>query len=119
MSIPVGLLNLTLTIKRRVLQGRDSLGNPVYGQPTTGAGWVTIYTGLPARLAFSSKPIAFSKEGERITPNGIMYYNPGYTLLPEDRVITPEGIEYTIISVVAGRAIGNTIDHHEAVLQLP
>jgi hypothetical protein len=118
MSIPIALLAQTVTIRRRQSTGRDSLNNPVYGAPTDGLGWSTIYEQVPVRLAFSSKMIRFVPEGERITPNGVMYYNTDYILKPEDRVLTSDGIEYTVISVVEGR-MGLTIDHYEAILQLP
>lgn len=116
--IPTGLLVQTVNIRRRQSTGTDSLNNPVYGAPTSGLGWNTVYQGMPVRLAFSSKLINFVKEGERIRPNGVVYYNLPYILLPEDRVLTTDGIEYTVISVVEGR-MGFTIDHFEAIVQLP
>jgi hypothetical protein len=73
---------------------------------------------MPVRLAFSSKLIKFAKEGERIIPTGVMYYNTDYLLKPEDRVLTTDGIEYVATSVVEGRT-GATIDHYEVVLTLP
>ena len=116
--IPIALLSQTVTIKRRTSQGVDSLNNPVYGAPTGGLGWNTIYENVPVRLAFSSKVIKFVPEGERITPNGVMYYNTDYKLKAEDRVLTTDGIEYTVVSVVEGR-MGATVSHYEAILQLP
>ena len=117
--IPISLLNSKVTIKRRQSQGTDSLNNPTYGAPTGGAGWATIYNDVPVRLAFSSKMVRFAPEGERILPTGVMYYNSGFSLKAEDRVITADGIEYNIISVIAGNVIGSIVDHFEAVLQLP
>lgn len=119
MPLPYLLLNTNVNIKRRKSTGRDSLNNPNYGTPTSGAGWSTVYQNIPVRFAFSSKPLQFSPEGERITPNGTMYYNPGPILMPEDRVLTDTGIEYNIVSVVPGYGFGKTVDHYEAVLQLP
>ncbi len=116
--IPIALLNQKVTIKRRQSTGRDSLNNPDYGAPTDGLGWNTVYNEVPVRLAFSSKLIRFVPEGERITPNGVMYYNTDFKLRPEDRVLTADGIEYTVVSVVEGR-MGMTISHYEAILQLP
>lgn len=117
--LPSNILNSLVTIKRRVSTGTDSLGNPIYGNPTLGVGWSTIFNNVPVRLAFGSKPIQFSPEGERITPNGVMYYNGGYNIIPEDRVLTANGIEYVVVSVVAGYVFGSVVDHYEAVLALP
>ena len=117
--LPINILNEYVTIKRRVTTGTDSLGNPIYGTPTSGIGWSTIYTNVPVRLAFSAKPIEFAHEGERITPNGTMYLNSGYDLKPEDRVLTSDSIEYTIISIVPGYTFSKVVDHYEVLLQLP
>lgn len=117
--IPVNLLNQAVIIKRRTSTGRDALNNPTYGSPTDGAGWNTVYNAINVKLAFGSKPIKFSPEGERITPNGVMYYNVGPDIKPEDRVLTQNGIEYTVVSVVPAYVFGKSIDHFEAVLQLP
>lgn len=117
--LPLALLNQLVSIKRRVSQGRDSLNNPEYGPPTSGAGWNTIYNNMPVRMAFSTKQVRFAPEGERILPTGVMYYNPGYDLKAEDRVLTADGIEYNVISVQEGVAFGSNIYHWEAVLQLP
>jgi len=113
------IFNTTVTVKRRVSTGRDSLGNPIYGAPTSGAGWSSAYTGMPARLAFSAKAIQFAMTGERPTPNGVVYYGPDYSLQAEDRILTTDGIEYTVISIVPGYMNNNYIDHFEAVIQLP
>lgn len=117
--LPGALLNQTVTIKRRLSTGRDSLGNPIYGAPTDGLGWSTIYTNIPIRLAFSTKQVRFAPEGERILPTGVMYYNPGPLLKAEDRVLTDDGIEYNIISVQEGVGFGAVVTHYEAILQLP
>jgi hypothetical protein len=117
--LPQTLLTTLVSVRRRVSQGVDTLGNPVYGAPTSGAGWNTVYTNLPVRFAFSSKMTNFAPEGERIQPIGTMYYNPGYDLLVEDRILTPEGIEYTVINLAKGFLIGSVIDHYEAVVALP
>jgi hypothetical protein len=119
MSLPAGLLNSTVCIKRRSSQGRDSLNNPTYGAPTLGNGWATIYEGIPARLAFNLKQVRFAMEGERVQPTGILYYNPGPDIKAEDRVLTDDGIEYNVISVVKGYTLGTVVDHYEAVVQLP
>ena len=116
--IPSAILSQNVTIKRRTSQGVDSLNNPNYGAPTGGLGWNIIYNSVPVRLAFSTKAIRFVAEGERIIPTGTMYYNQPYILQPEDRVLTSDGIEYVITSVVEGR-MGLTVDHYEAVLGLP
>lgn len=116
--IPSAILSQTVTIKRRTSQGADSLNNPNYGQPTSGLGWDTIYDKMPVRLAFSSKAIRFVAVGERVTPNGVMYYNTGFLIKPEDRALTDDGIEYNVVSVVEGR-MGASISHYEAILQLP
>lgn len=120
--LPPALLNQSATIIRRQSSGRDSLNNPTYGQPTSGEGWSVIYTSVLVRLAFSGKPIKFAPEGERIQPTGVVYYNPGVEIHPEDRVLVFLGkqlIEYNVISVVPGSTFGSTIDHWEAIVQLP
>jgi len=117
--LPLNILNTTVDIRRRASTGRDALNNPVYGAPTDGAGWSVVYQNIAVRLAFSSKATNFANEGERITPTGVMYYNSGPDIKPEDRVITETGIEYNVISVVPGYAFGKVVDHYEAVLQLP
>lgn len=117
--LPILLLNTTVNIKRRKSTGRDVLNNPTYGAPTDGAGWNIVYQNIPVRLAFSDKPLKFANEGERITPTGTMYLNPGPTIQPEDRVLTDTGIEYTVIGVVPGYAFGKIVSHWECKLQLP
>lgn len=116
--IPTGVLSQTVTIKRRTSTGRDSLNNPTYGAPTSGTGWDTVYNSVPVRLAFSSKAIRFVADGERVTPQGVVYLNTGYTILPEDRIITSDGIEYVVISVVEGR-MGAVVNHLELIIGLP
>lgn len=117
--LPATLLNINVTVMRRNSQGRDALNNPIYGQPTTSPGWAVAYSGMPVKLAFSTKPTNFAPEGERIQPIGTLYYNTGYVLQPEDRIITPDGVEYNIISIVNAYLFGNVIDHYEAIVQLP
>jgi hypothetical protein len=118
--IPPALLNTIVTVKRRTSTGRDALNNPIYGSPTSGVGWNTAYVNMPVRLAFSSKSVRFAPEGERILPIGIGYYNKNYCLLPEDRVITSDGIEYVITAITVGYGpIGKVIDHYECNLSLP
>ena len=119
--IPTTLLNTTVTVKRRTSTGRDSLNNPIYGTPTSGAGYNNIiYQNIQVRLAFSSKSIRFSREGERITPTGIMYCNNQYDILPEDRVLTSDGIEYVVTAAtIAYGPVGSVVDHYEFVLSLP
>lgn len=116
-----GLFNTTVTVKRRASTGRDSLNNPIYGAPTDGAGWSTVYTGVPARLAFSSKAIQFAMTGERPKPSGVVYYPPNFALQVEDRILTADSstIEYTVVSIVPGYINNTTIDHYEAIVQLP
>lgn len=117
--IPTAILNQTVSISRRISTGRDSLNNPIYGTPTSGVGWNTIYNNMPVRLAFNAKPVRFAPEGERILPTGIMYYNAGFDIKAEDRVLTADGIEYNVISVIPGMTFGSVVDHYEAILQLP
>lgn len=122
MPLPIAILNELVSIKRRVSLGVDSLGNPIYGQPTQGQGWQTVYTNVPCKLAFNSKMIQFAPEGERVTPSGVMYFNNGFTILPEDRVLvsrTSGFIEYNVVSIVPGYIFGTVVDHFEAILQLP
>jgi hypothetical protein len=120
--IPPALLNISAVVVRRTSTGVDILNNPTYGSPTNGTGWNVVYNSVPVRLAFSTKAINFKKEGERIIPTGVVYYNAGYILMPEDRILfqDPNGnlIEYVITSIVEGR-MGVIIDHFEALVSLP
>ena len=114
------IYNLKVTVKRRLsisAASRDSLNNPIYGAPT--ASWNTAYSNMPARLAFSAKPLQFAPTAERITPNGVMYIPPQYTIYHEDRIITPDGIEYIVVSVVAGYINNTVLDHYELEVALP
>lgn len=114
-----GILNESVTVKRRASTGIDSLGNPTYGTPTSGSGWSTVYDAMPARLAFNSSPIVFAPTGERPIPNGVVYYGPDYTVQEEDRIITSNGIEYVVTSIVIGYINNSKIDHYEAIVSLP
>ena len=116
------LLNLNVTIKRRGDSGtvaRDSLGNPIYGAPTSGSTWTTVYSSASVRLAFGRKTTVFASTGERVVPSGTMYFNTDLTILAQDRVITPDGIEYVVVGVVPGTIVANVVDHFEAELILP
>ncbi len=121
--LPTSLLNQSINIVRRQSTGRDSLNNPIYGQPTSGSGWSTIYVGLQARLAFSSKPIMFSKEGERVTPTGIVYLNIGPKIYHEDRVVFTNyqggTVQYVVVDVINAIGINGQPDHIELVCTLP
>ena len=107
-----------VTVSRRTSTGTDVLGNPTYGQPTTGSGWAIVYTNMPTKLAFSSKQLLFAQTQESPEPSGVMYYNTGYTLLPEDRVITTSNVAYTVVSIVPAISVPNVVDHYEALLKL-
>ena len=115
-----GIFNSKVTVKRRLAIGvasRDALNNPIYGAPT--ATWNTIYTNMPARVAFTSKPIQFAPTGERILPIKILYIPPNFTVYHEDRILTADGIEYVVTSVVPGYTNNTVIDHWELALDLP
>ena len=116
--MPPNLFNTTCNIKRLVNLGRDSLNNPVYNNPST---WPVVYTNMPCKLAFSSKEIRFSMTGEHPDPAGIMYVPTGYTILPNDRVITSDAqpIEYVVVSVVPAYMVGTVVNHYEVILKLP
>lgn len=114
------LYNKLITVKRRLdisVASRDIFNNPIYGTPTTG--WSTPYTNVPARIALSAKPLKFESTAERITPRGVVYIPPEFTVYHEDRIITPDGIEYVIVSVVPGYLNNNVIDHWEIEIDLP
>jgi hypothetical protein len=116
------VFNTTISISRRPAVGvasRDILNNPIYGVPTTAPYWQTIYSAVPARLAFSAKPIEFASTAERITPNGVIYIPADYTVYHEDRALTIDGIEYVVVSVVPGYVLNNVIDHWELQVALP
>jgi hypothetical protein len=115
------IYNTKATVKRRLdisIASRDILNNPVYGAPTQ-APWQTIYSAMPCRFAFSSKPIQFAPTGERITPNGVCYLPPQYIIYHEDRILTANGIEYVVESIVPAFINNNVIDHWEADVELP
>lgn len=114
-----GIFNSLVTIKRRASTGRDALNNPTYGDPTSGAGWSTVYTNMTVRLAFSANALVFAQTGERPNPAGIMYFPPSYALQLEDRVLTADGIEYVVTSIVTGYINNVVVDHYEAILALP
>lgn len=113
------LLKESVSVYRRISTGADVLGNPTYGDPITGIGWITVYTVMPARLAFTDKKIQFVAVGERVQPEGTLYYASTYTLLPEDRVVTQDNVQYVVTSTrVAYKTAGGSVDHYEAILNL-
>lgn len=113
------LFNEKVDVYRRVSTGRDALNNPVYGTPATGDGWNLIYSAIPCRLAFTDKRIEFARGGERVKPYGTMYYSEQYALLQEDRIITPDNIQYVVSSIRIAYKSGSIIDHYEAIVELP
>lgn len=117
--MPPALFNVPVNVYRRTSQGRDALNNPIYGEPTTGSGWAIVYTGMQAKLAFSSKQIQYAQTGQRPVPSGVMYYGSGYTLQAEDNIYTNDGIQYIVVSVVPAYIVAAVVDHYEAVLSLP
>ena len=113
--------NTTVQVMRRLslaAASRDSLNNPVYGVPTQ-APWYQVYAAMPARIALSAKPLEFAQTSERIIPNGVVYIPANYTVYHEDRLLTTNGIEYVVTSVVPGYVISTVIDHYELQIALP
>ncbi len=108
-----------MDVYRRISTARDSLGNPVYGTPATGIGWNIIYLAMPSRLAFTDKKIEFAHGGERVKPYGTMYFGLGFNILQEDRIITPDNIQYVVTSIRVAYKTGTVIDHYEAIVELP
>jgi hypothetical protein len=94
------LLNENVDVYRRVTVTRDALNNPVYGVPITGAGWNVVYNAMPCKLAFTDKRISFEHGGERVKPYGTMYFSQDFALLQEDRIVTPDNIQYVVSSIV-------------------
>ncbi len=120
MAFPSAFLTDTVTIKRRASIGsasRDALNNPIYGGYT--GGLATIYTGMPVKLAFSKRDVVFAATGERIEPSGVMYFNAGYTLQQEDRIITSDNIEYVCTGLNTAIVSAGVVDHYECILALP
>lgn len=115
----VGLLIESVDVYRRVAVSRDALNNPVYGIPATGAGWNLVYLAMPSRLAFSDKRIEFAHGGERVKPYGTMYFSADFALLQEDRIITPDNIQYVVTSIRIAYKTANVVDHYEAIVELP
>lgn len=114
------LLNEVVTVLRRVSTGTDTLGNPIYGNPVTGSGFIPLYQNMPARLAFSDNKIEFAAGAERVLPYGTMYYSAQYVLQPEDRVVTNDtNIQYVVRSTRIAYLTGTVVDHMECELNLP
>jgi hypothetical protein len=113
------LFNENVDVYRRVSGARDSLNNPVYGVPITGAGWNLIYSAMPSKLAFTDKRIEFAHGGERVKPYGTLYFSADFALIQEDRVITPDNIQYVVTSIRVAYKTATAIDHYEAILELP
>lgn len=114
------LFNAQITIQRRdsyLVASRDILNNPIYGAPT--ATWNTIYTNILARIAFHASPLQFAPTAERVTPAGVIYIPPEYTVYHEDRVITSWGAEFVVTSVSIGYINNTVIDHFELEVALP
>lgn len=115
----LSLLNEKVDVYRRVSTGRDSLNNPVYGTPITGQGWNLVYAGMPSKLAFSDKRIEFARGGERVKPYGTLYFSTQYAIKQEDRIITPDNIQYVVTSIRVAYKAARVIDHYEAIVELP
>lgn len=113
------LLNERVDVYRRVSTSRDSLGNPIYGTPITGVGWNLVYLAMPCKLAFTDKRISFDRGGERVKPYGTMYFSQAFALVQEDRIITPDNIQYVVSSIRVAYKTGSVIDHYEAIVELP
>lgn len=114
------VFNENVVVKRRASVAtapRDSLNNPVYGAPT--ASWTVVYASMPVRLAFDRKQVEFAGTGERVKPNGVMYFSANYSLLQEDRIITSEGVEYVVVSLQKGYQTTFVLSHMEAIVELP
>lgn len=101
---------------------RDSLNNPVYGDP---ADWTIVYSNIKVRLAFTGKPLQFMATGELIQPAGVLYYDKTYVILPMDRIITVNvpgsipGIEYVVNNVSPLFRIHGVVDHMQGSVLLP
>jgi hypothetical protein len=113
------LLNEKVDVYRRVSTGRDALNNPVYGTPATGTGWNLVYSGMPCRLAFTDKRIEFARGGERVKPYGTLYFSQDFALIQEDRIVTPDNIQYVVTSIRIAYKTGSVIDHYEGICELP
>jgi hypothetical protein len=114
------LLNEQAIVKRRTdvsVASRDSFNSPIYGTPTTN--WSVIYSALPCRFAFSKRKIEFKPTGERVEPQGVLYYPADYTIGPEDRIINSAGVEYVVTSTQIAYQTPNVISHMEADIELP
>jgi len=119
--MPPALFDTTVNVYRATSSGRDSLNNPTYGNPVTGSGWSVVYSNMPASLRFSTKEIRFAITGEHPDPGGIVYVPKGYTILPDDRIITSDAspIQYVVTSVVPAYLLPRVIDHYEVMVKLP
>lgn len=74
---------------------------------------------MPCRLAFTDEKVEFASEGERVLPYGTLYFSTDYTVLQEDRVRTPDNIEYVVTSIRVAYKTGSVVDHYEGILALP
>lgn len=119
--MPPNLFDTKVTVYRATSSGRDALNNPTYGTPVTGAGWSAVYTNMPASLRFSTKEIRFAITGEHPDPGGIVYVPGGYTILPDDRIVTSDvkPIQYVVTSVVIAYKLPGVVDHYEVMVKLP
>lgn len=113
------LLNENVDVYRRAATSRDALNNPVYGSPIAGAGWNIAYSAMPCRLAFTDKRIEFAGGGERVKPYGTLYFSADYTVVQEDRIITPDNIQYVVTSIRIAYKTGSIVDHYEGICELP
>jgi len=108
MSIPFPayLATETINVLRRAnsfTASRDSLNNPVYGDPTD---WIPVYTNIKVRLSYDGKSLRYAPTGELIQPQADMMYDSSqYTMMAQDHIVIvsspgwPVGTEYVCSAV--------------------
>ena len=117
-----GLLSNTISVYRRIPQGRDSLNAPYYGPSRSllpGPDYTSVYVNIKCRLAFGGKDVGFTAIGERIEPSGTVYVDGKYDIRNMDRIITKDGVMYTVIGVINAEMPSGLVAHKEIKVVLP
>lgn len=108
MSIPFPayLATEVINVLRRAsytTASRDSLNNPIYGDPEN---WTPVYTNIKVRLSYDGKSLRYAPTGELINPQAdLMYDYTQYQLFNQDHIVIvsspgwPIGTEYVVTNV--------------------
>lgn len=121
-------LNMTVKVQRRASSSRNALNEPSYGAE---ANYPVIYASIPTRIEYPSMAMVFTETGERVTlPESAtlgtqMFFEPNYTINPEDRitVLTSDdasivGQLYIVMSVFPEWGAMGQVHHYIAEIQV-